>query len=289
MEPLRPVPTLPAHLLANARLLRDRLAILPLIPKRKVIAEVGVALGDFSQRLLQVCEPSRFIAIDLFDLHTKPELWGRPAREIFGGKTHLQCFQERFADAINDGTLSLLEGDSAARLAALDDDSLDIVYVDADHGYGSVRRDLAALRPKVRPDGWIILNDYVMSEAIAGGGEYGVVHATNEFMITHDWEMIYFAFQVWMYCDVVLRRRTDAPVAVPEPGAVERYCARLEASNARLEASNGQLEASNADLRGALETVYASTSWRITGPLRALGRSLPGGAGRRLRRGKQPA
>ena len=40
--------------------------------------------------------------------------------------------------------MSVLEGDSAAVLETVDDASLDVVYVDADHGYEAVKRELAA-------------------------------------------------------------------------------------------------------------------------------------------------
>jgi hypothetical protein len=48
------------------------------------------------------------------------------------------------------------------------------------------------------------MNDYIMRDL---GGEYGVIHATNEFMIAENWEMIYFALEQNMFCDVVLRKK----------------------------------------------------------------------------------
>ena len=65
--------------------------------------------------------------------------------------------------------------------------------------------ELALIQQKIRPEGWIILNDYLMTDWI-GGETYGVVQATNEFMIAQGWEMLYFALHTAMYCDVVLRR-----------------------------------------------------------------------------------
>jgi hypothetical protein len=95
-------------------------------------------------------------------------------------------------------------GDSAEQIATLDDQSVDIFYVDADHSYAGATRDLAAIKPKIRADGLIIMNDYIMRDL---GGEYGVIHATNEFMIAENWEMIYFALEQNMFCDVVLRKK----------------------------------------------------------------------------------
>lgn len=262
MPSLPPVARLPEHLLANARLLPDRDAILPLVPKHKVIAEVGVALGDFSDAFIRICQPTHFIAIDLFDVHTMAELWGRPTKELFSGGTHGAFYRKRFAELIGLGKMTVLEGDSAASLATLDDASLDVVYVDADHQYNSVKRELAIIRRKIKDDGWIILNDYIMNEAGFSNAAYGVIQATNEFMIAENWEMIYFAFQSYMYCDVVLRKASDAPVPMPD------------AANSALMQMNAELAARNATLERAVEAMRGSSSWRITAPLRALRRSL---------------
>jgi len=65
-------PVLPAALLEPARVLPDRLAALALWPREAVIAEVGVALGEFSSKILAACQPRRFLAIDTFALHELP-------------------------------------------------------------------------------------------------------------------------------------------------------------------------------------------------------------------------
>lgn len=255
-----PVPRLPQYLLDRARLLADREAILPLLPKQKVIVEVGVALGDFSDLFVRICEPRRFIAIDLFKLHEMPELWGRPTREVFHGGTHGAYYRTRFHHLIEDGKMVVMEGGSETLLATLDEQSIDIAYIDAEHSFDSVKRDLAVIRTKIKDDGYIILNDYIMNDVEASNAAYGVIHAANEFMIAENWEMIYFAFHSYMYCDVVLRKAGAAP---PAEATV-----------------SDQIRARNADLVRELELMRASTSWRITAPIQALRRSLSRGAGK---------
>jgi hypothetical protein len=97
MSEYHPAARLPNELLENARLLSDRYALLPLLPKGKVIAEIGVAMGDFSQNLIDICQPSRFIAIDLFDIHTHPTFWGRKPAELLDNLTHVDFYRRRFA------------------------------------------------------------------------------------------------------------------------------------------------------------------------------------------------
>jgi hypothetical protein len=243
MSPYPAVATLPAELLANAQILPNRAALLAHLPRGKTIAEIGVGLGSFSRSAIQHAAPRHFIAIDLFALHRQPSLWGQPSAEIFGGASHLAFYTNRFAAEIAAGMMTVAAGDSAAEIARLGDKTLDIVYLDADHTYQGVKRDLAALRPKLADHAWLILNDYIMHDS---QNPYGVIQATHEFMIEHGWEMQFFCLEPSMFCDVVLRPR----------GCAVPLRAQLE-----------QLGAEIAMLR-------ASRSWRWTAPLRRLKQTL---------------
>jgi hypothetical protein len=201
-------PILPAELVANARVIHNRWAGLPLWPKDAVIAEVGVAQGIFSRSILDRCRPSKFLAIDLFELHHIPMLWGKTAEELFEGLTHEEYYRKQFADEIAAGVVQVIQGESAASIESLPDESVDVFYIDADHLYEGVKRDLEALRPKVKPDGWIVMNDYLPADTFSNV-PLGVIQATNEFMIEHRWEMAYFALAPMMYCDVGLRKLPD--------------------------------------------------------------------------------
>lgn len=182
------------------------MAALPLWPKNAVIAEIGVAQGNFTQHILDRCTPSKFLAIDLFDLHELPVLWGKPPSEIFENRTHEDYYRQRFADEIAAGRMEVMKGESAATIAGLEDESVDVFYVDADHLYEGVKRDLEALKSKVKPDGWIVMNDYIPADTFSNV-PLGVIQATNEFMVENDWEMVYLALAPMMYCDVGLRKR----------------------------------------------------------------------------------
>jgi hypothetical protein len=257
-------PKLPAELLCNARVLPDRLAALPLWPKDAVIAEIGVALGGLSAEILSVCRPRKFLAIDRFDLHELPMLWGEPTKTLFGGRTHLDFYRDRFASEIADGVVEVIEGDSAPSIAALPDDSVDLFYVDADHLYGGVKNDLRALLPKVRADGWVVMNDYIPADTFSNE-PLGVIQATNEFMVENEWEMVYFALAPVMYCDVALRRVGGGAV-IPD----KALAAALSATERRLRAAEERAQA----LEAALAATRRSTSWRITAPLRSLSRRV---------------
>ena len=114
-----------------------------------------------------------------------------------------------------------------AGLEQLDDTSVDVFYIDGDHTHAAVQRDLAVAARKIRPDGYLVINDYILVDQLAVTEPYGVIYATNEFMIANDWAMQYFAFQTSMFCDVVLRR---ADRWRPSPGddTAEARIASLE-------------------------------------------------------------
>lgn len=249
-----PVPPLPADLVERARLLPNRDAILPLLPQNRTIAEIGVALGGFSRMLLDCCQPAQFIAIDTFGLHELPMFWGRPPTEYFGDKTHLAWFQDTFAHEIGDGIMRVLQGDSAEQIENLPDAGIDIFYIDADHSYASVKRDLDVVIRKIKPDGWLVINDYILIDQLGVQAPYGVIYATNEFMLEHRWAMQYFALQSHMFCDVVLR-------------PCELVGAQLTAN----EVENTKLRAEIAGLRNEIAGLRNSTSWRISWPIRAVG------------------
>lgn len=202
---------LPLRLLEHARLLPNRQHILDRLPHGLVIAEVGVGTGGFSRQILARCRPRRFLAIDTFTLHLLPTLWGKPTSEHFQGATHADFYRGKFAAEIEAGLVEVMEGDSAEMMEWLSDASVDVFYVDADHGYEGVKRDLDVIRRKIHPEGTIIMNDYTFLENVGSKNEYGVIQATHEFMLAEDWEMTYLALERHMFCDVALRKWRPEP------------------------------------------------------------------------------
>jgi hypothetical protein len=57
---------LPPHIMSGCKLLPDRDYVLPLLPKGGIVAELGVAYGDFSRKILNFIKPEYFYAIDIF-------------------------------------------------------------------------------------------------------------------------------------------------------------------------------------------------------------------------------
>lgn len=202
-------PAISSEHIASARLYANRadmvLALKDRLPNNPSVCEVGVALGDFSEFLLNALQPREFIAMDLFGLDQLEMLWGRPTRDIFQGKSHAQYYRERFPSP----NVRVIEGDSVAALSSLPDRSIDLVYVDGDHSYEGVKADTAEAIRKVTPDGLLIFNDYILYDHIQKG-EYGVVQTVNELVSGTDWRIVGFALQYAMFCDIALQRAGSA-------------------------------------------------------------------------------
>lgn len=80
----------------------------------------------------------------------------------------------------------------------------DLIYVDADHTYEGAKRDIAQATKKLQPDGVLVFNDYELADH--AGNPYGVVPAVNELLANGGWQIIGFALENWMYCDIALGR-----------------------------------------------------------------------------------
>ena len=85
-------------------------------------------------------------------------------------QTHADALDKRFAGIDRCHVVHGLSVDAAATYA---DESVDVVYIDADHSYEGVAADLDAWRPKVRRGGFIGGHDY-------HDGFQGVKRAVNE-------------------------------------------------------------------------------------------------------------
>jgi hypothetical protein len=195
----------------GARLFADRWDLVSsLLVSRPgaVMAEVGVGYGEFSDYLLQQCQPSKLVAIDAFRMHELPErkFWGRPANSVFGDLSHRQYYQQRF-QSYGDRVV-VEEGMSWEVLGRYPDGFFDFIYVDAAHDYDSVRRDAQAAVKKSKDGGIIVFNDYILFDHI-NAVPYGVVQNVNELVVNQGWHVIGFALQWNMFCDIAITR---APV-----------------------------------------------------------------------------
>jgi hypothetical protein len=170
--------------LRHSRILPNRFGILPLMPKGGVCAEVGTQTGGFAKHIFSVLQPQ---LLHIFDLEYS----------LFD--------HDHFRPSVQQGRVQLHQGDSSTLLGALPDQSFDFIYIDGDHSYEGVTRDLVQAARKIKDDGWIVCNDYTVYSPLEKC-KYGVYRAVNELCLRDNYEILYFALHPWGYHDVALRK-----------------------------------------------------------------------------------
>lgn len=197
--PPKKVKEIPPTLLQNCKFLKSRYEILPLLPKNAVCGEVGVLAGDFSRKIINTCSPKRLHLIDVFNCDDYKE------QNRFDASNNEVYIKAKFEQEISNSTVEVHKGLSWEVLSEFPNQYFDWIYIDAAHDYDSVVKDLREANRTLKEGGIIIMNDYIMFDHIART-DYGVVQATNEFMIENKFEMIYFAFHPQLFCDVAIRK-----------------------------------------------------------------------------------
>jgi hypothetical protein len=180
------------------------------------MVELGVWEGEFSEFCEQALAPARYTLIDFwrydrysFVLEDAPQM--RELRSIYTAyfkgdpdaalEAAYQTVRSRFMGKPN---VDILRADVAEAAARFADGSLDMIYLDANHTYEYVLRDLLLWFPKLRPGGLFICNDFYEGEA-AARQNLGVIPAYTTFskrvrtypvaMTAGEWSDFYFSNQ----------------------------------------------------------------------------------------------
>lgn len=202
----RDFPELSAKHVSGAKLYANRFDLVAdlQIKESPLIAEIGVALGTFSKFMIERFKPKQFHAFDLFQIHQDATLWGKPTSEVLDGLTHLEFYQRAM---LNSPSLVVTHaGLSGNTLQKIPDSFFDLIYVDAAHAYDEVKEDAKLSSRKLKHDGIIIFNDYIMYDPFVKA-EYGIVPVVNEMVVNQGWKVIGFALQKDMFCDIAIQRQ----------------------------------------------------------------------------------
>lgn len=140
-------------------------------PLNKVV-EVGVFRGVYAKQIIQVLKPQVYYGIDNYKVDAQ-----RPPHRSYQTQEQLDQLYLDVQRSLRGHCLLRLNSEEAAIHFA--DNSLDFVYIDADHSYESVKRDLQAWYPKVRKGGILGGHDYIPRNHTVGV-EFGVIQAVDE-------------------------------------------------------------------------------------------------------------
>lgn len=136
-----------------------------LVPTRGHTAEVGVHHGRSLMSVAEVIKAKRISVLAV-------DSWEPWAAGGSGGKDTGQTARERYTEAKHTNGLdnyvtdmAMSSVDAASRIF---DQSLDFVFIDADHRYASVVADIKAWLPKIKQGGYIGGHDYYLYPDVAG-------------------------------------------------------------------------------------------------------------------------
>lgn len=148
------------------------------LKKDLVGAEIGVFEGKFSDFLFSK-NPKKLYLIDIFDgICGSGDADGNNFKYIDLSKSFIDL--TRRYNYINN--IQIFKGTSDEFFQIIPDNSLDYIYIDGDHSYLGVKRDLENSRNKIRSDGYIFGHDYSINETKTKEHyDFGVKKAVNEF------------------------------------------------------------------------------------------------------------
>lgn len=146
-------------------------------------AEIGIAHGPTACAMLQHFPNLHLIMVDKWK---RGELRRNMDQCLLQAKQNTEFARERRIIFVGDSI-------DAARL--LPHEFLDFVFIDANHYYDYVVRDLAAWSRKVRRGGLLIGHDYDVPHDQRG--TWGVKRAVDEFVATHGYKLRLGNNSVW--------------------------------------------------------------------------------------------
>jgi hypothetical protein len=160
------------------RVFPTRIEMLSVVPTHGVYAEIGVFKAEFSDILCKVLQPRELALIDLFSGMTNSgDQDGNNMEVVNIGDVynHLVAVSKTFP------ALRVLKGDSSSILRTFPNNTFDMIYIDGDHSYEGVKKDLHVALLKVKPGGWILGHDFGINfEKARHYYEFGVERAVRE-------------------------------------------------------------------------------------------------------------
>ena len=165
--------------------------LLDMLPKHSAGAEIGVHMGDFSQQIVAFTTPIELHLIDPWEHQTSDmykDAWY--GGEAAGGQKEMD---QRYADVCNkfdqeiqDGRVKVHRGYSTDILDQFPDEYFDWIYIDGNHLYEFVKKDLELSLQKTKSGGLITGDDYCKG----GWWEGGVKKAVDEFSKTESIQLV---------------------------------------------------------------------------------------------------
>lgn len=131
--------------------------------KGGTIVELGVWKGKSISEILDICRENKneLIAVDLWPASPDEDYYAEAYyKDIY------QVFLHNLELLGHRDTVRIIREDTAHAATYFEDGSVDLVFIDADHSYEAVKRDLLAWIPKLRKGGVLLGHDYIWKEGV---------------------------------------------------------------------------------------------------------------------------
>ena len=160
--------------LGITRTIESRSQMVDITGPCKRITEIGTFRGDFAAELLHMYDPTLLVLVDPWEgTVVSGDADGNDVRS-YDGETCFQEVRERFRDSA-----AVVMRCRSDEISLCD---MDLVYIDGDHSYEGVRRDLELALQWVSSRGWICGHDYGMNPAKTRARyDFGVRRAVEDF------------------------------------------------------------------------------------------------------------
>ena len=169
--------------------------LLQSFPKNSIGLEIGVNNGGFSERILEIVRPKKLHLIDpwkFFDTDSMidtPYGKGSVSSQLEMDKK-FENVKKRFSNEILNGQIVLHRGFSDEIMPTFEKNYFDWVYVDWNHLYDYVKKDLQLCYEKTKDHSLITGDDYYNELPDEDWSEGGVKKAVDEFINLKKLELI---------------------------------------------------------------------------------------------------
>ncbi len=191
--------------LENAKIFQDRWSWAKQLPDNINFMELGVAAGDFSHFLLTNIKLNNLYLIDLYNHNDFRTGWDEIKSTRFNSTTHYNFVKERFKSFNN---VKMIKGFSHNVMQKLINDNkikFDVVYLDTDHKKDQLLKEIPLAIKLLKPNGILAFNDFIVHTE--NDTKYDTISVVVDFLYDNlDWEVIGFALDTYMYCDIYLRK-----------------------------------------------------------------------------------
>ncbi len=158
--------------------------LLKMMPTGGVCVEIGVWKGEFSREIYRITRPKALYLVDAWIFLPGPG----QANRHYGT---LEADGQAYMDALREGVkrdffsmpeVQIIAADSHIAAHQFPDKFFDWIYLDANHCYDYIKKDLELWWPKIKTGGYLTGDDYYWHD---DEGVATVEMAVQEFIATH--------------------------------------------------------------------------------------------------------